>query len=265
MILDDIVARRRESIDAQRRLVPEAALRRQAEGCERRPLDFAAALRRPHVAVIAEVKRRSPSAGAIREDLSVAATCAAYAAGGAAAVSVLTEPDYFGGSFDDLAAARSTLTGADSRPILCKDFVVTEYQVYLARVAGADAVLLIAACLEPARLAALMAVVRGLGMTPLVEVHDAGELEAVLPLAPAAIGINNRDLRTFRTDLATTESLAPLAAGTAVVVSESGISNVDDVRRVAAAGAAAVLVGEALVRSGAAAAATLATLAAVLR
>lgn len=249
MILDEIIARRMETLQADRRLQPDAVLRRRAEECQRQPLDLAAALRADGFAVIAEVKRRSPSAGRLRPELDVASLCAAYVRGGAAAVSVLAEPCYFGGSFDDIATARTSLAGEAAKPILCKDFVISEHQVYRARLAGADAVLLIAACLDSGRLAALMAAVAALGMAPLVEVHDADELDAVLPLQPPVIGINNRDLRTFRTDLATTIALAPRVPPGTTVISESGIRAAADVRTVAAAGAHAALVGEALVRS----------------
>lgn len=249
MILDRIIARRRQDLEATRRQVSLSAQRRAAEESRRRPLDLAAALCRRRVGLIAEIKRRSPSAGEIRPGLDVAQTVTAYADAGAAAVSVLTEPAFFGGSLDDLAAAREALTGEHERPILRKDFILEDYQVYEARAAGADAVLLIAACLETPLLSDLLSLSGELGLSSLVEVHDRAELERVLPLRPRLVGINNRDLRTFTTHTETTLELAPLMGEGAVVVSESGICEVEDVRRMAEAGVRGVLVGEAILRS----------------
>ncbi len=250
MILSQITERRRANVEERRRTVPESALRSLAEATERRPLDFAGALGAAKgVAVIAEVKRRSPSAGTIREGLDVAGTCRMYSENGAAAVSVLTEPNFFGGSLADFEAARSTLTGGMAMPLLLKDFVLTSYQVLEARAAGADAVLLIVACLMGDELPLLLDLVLRLGMTPLVEVHDRAELEAVSPLRPPVIGINNRDLRTFEVSLETTVNLAPEVPDGCLVVSESGIRTPADVRQVAAAGARAVLVGESILRA----------------
>lgn len=249
MILDRIVAQRRQDVAAAQATISEAALRRAAEAIERPPLDLAAALERQRVGLIAEVKRRSPSAGEIRPGLNVGDICQGYADAGAAAVSVLAEPAFFGGSLDDVASARRTLSGDRQRPVLLKDFVLGAYQVYSGRVAGADAVLLIAACLETPLLADLLALAADLGLTALVEVHDRAELERVLPLQARVIGINNRDLRTFTTRLETTLELAPLVDQGTVVVSESGIRGAEDVRRVAEAGVRGVLVGETLLRA----------------
>lgn len=197
------------------------------------------------VRVIAEVKRRSPGAGEIRPGLDPARLASTYERSGAAALSVLTDRDYFGGSLDDLRAARSAV----SLPALRKDFTLDRLQIDEARAAGADAVLLIVRILDDARLADLHghAVERGLAV--LVEVHDAAELERAVDCGARIVGINNRDLSTFRTDLAVTEGLLDrLPAGT-VVVSESGIRGGDDVARLGRAGVDAVLVGESILRA----------------
>jgi indole-3-glycerol phosphate synthase len=214
----------------------------------RAPHDLATALTPPapgQVRLLAELKRASPVAGVLAHGFDPVPRAAEYVAAGAAALSVLTDP-HFQGSLADL----DTVRGAVACPLLQKDFVVDEYQLWEARAHGADAVLLIVAILEPARLAALHEAAVGLGLTPLVEVHDEGELEQAARLRARLIGINNRDLKTFRTDLATTERLAPRAPAGVRLVSESGIASRADVARVAAAGAHAVLVGEALSRSG---------------
>ena len=202
--------------------------------------------RSAHIGVIAEVKRRSPGAGAIDPDLDPLRLSAEYEAGGAFAISVLTDAKWFGGSLDDLREVRD----ARGVPVLRKDFVIDEVQVTEARAAGADLVLLIVRILEPAMLCDLRAMIHDLGMTALVEVHDEWEVEAALEAGAGLIGVNNRDLTVFRTDLAVTERLARYVPGDVLLVSESGIRDGDDVARVAAAGADAVLVGEALVRSG---------------
>jgi indole-3-glycerol phosphate synthase len=221
---------------------------------------FEAALRAGgSVAVIAEVKRRSPSAGGIREGASAAEVAQLYAAAGASAVSVLTDADHFGGSLDDLRAARVAAV-----PLLRKDFVIDVVQVHEARVAGASAVLLIARILGDAALRELHAEAVRVGLDVLVEVHDAAEIERAAAAGARIIGINNRDLATFTTDLDTTVRLAPRVPAGCVVVAESAIGDAADVARVAAAGADAVLVGEALMRA-ADPAATLRSLASVPR
>ena len=192
-------------------------------------------------AVIAECKRASPSRGVIRADYDPAAVAADYAAHGAACLSVLTDEPFFGGQDAHLQAARE----ATPLPVLRKDFTLDTYQVYEARCLGADAILLIAAALGDAQLAELHALGVELGMDVLVEVHDAEELERVRPLGPGLVGINNRDLRTFTTDLATSEALAPALPEAAVGVAESGIHTGDDIARLRAAGIHAFLVGEA--------------------
>jgi len=214
--------------------------------------DFLAALkaacRKP--AVIAEVKKASPSRGVIREDFDPVAIAQGYAAGGASCLSVLTDKQFFQGGFEVLVQVRQAV----ELPLLCKDFILSPYQLYQARAAGADAALLIAAILTDQDMAYLLKVARSLGLTVLVEVHDAPELERVLALdGVQLIGINNRNLATFDTDLATTEQLterygAQLRAKGCLLVSESGLFSRDDLDRVQSAGADAVLVGESLMR-----------------
>jgi indole-3-glycerol phosphate synthase len=212
------------------------------------PRGFAAALAAPGLSVIAEHKRRSPSAGPIREDLELEDVVGAYERGGARALSVLTERVGFGGTLDDLERARRAVR----LPILRKDFMVDPYQVTESVAGGADAILLIVAALGADQLADLHELATGYGLDVLVEVHDAGELEVAresIPPAPPVIGINNRDLTTLQVDTERTfELLGSVPPGT-VVVSESGLRTREDLDRVARAGVDAVLVGEALMRS----------------
>jgi indole-3-glycerol phosphate synthase len=202
-------------------------------------------VRRPGISLIAEHKRRSPSAGAIRDGLALEHVVAAYERGGAAALSVLTEGPSFGGSLDDLRAARS----ASTLPILRKDFVVDPYQVDEAVVAGADAVLLIVAALAESELRALHHHVRERGLDALVEVHDRRELDQALDAGATLVGINNRDLTTLDVDVQRTFELLPLIPEGTVVVAESGFSRRDQLEQLAEAGVDAVLVGEALMRA----------------
>jgi indole-3-glycerol phosphate synthase len=195
--------------------------------------------------VIAELKRRSPSAGSLRPDLDVAATAVAYAAAGAAAISVLTDPGDFGGSPADLEAVRAGV----AVPVLRKDFTVDPVQVAESRVLGADWVLLIVAALEGGALDECLEATRRAGAHALVEVHDEDQLERALQAGAACVGINNRDLRTLRTDLDTFSRLRPLVPEMVVSVAESGVRSAYDVRRLVGEGADAVLVGEALMRS----------------
>lgn len=214
--------------------------------------DFLAALRSAPVtpAVIAEVKKASPSKGVIREDFDPVAIARAYAAGGASCLSVLTDKTFFQGGFEVLVEVRDSV----ELPLLCKDFILSPYQLYQARAAGADASLLIAAILSDQDLRYLRKVAAALGLTVLVEVHDSKEMERVLQLGGfPLIGINNRDLTTFETNLATTERLTTafgdrLKEQGVLLVSESGLFERSDLDRVQSAGAAAVLVGEALMR-----------------
>ena len=235
-------ARDRVSLDQLKKQVAELPATR----------DFLAALkascRKP--AVIAEVKKASPSKGVIREDFDPVAIAQGYAAGGASCLSVLTDKQFFQGGFEVLVQVRQAV----ELPLLCKDFILSPYQLFQARAAGADAALLIAAILTDADMAYLLKVAQALGLTVLVEVHDAAELERVLALdGVQLIGINNRNLATFDTDLATTEQLAErygeqIRAKGCLLVSESGLFSRDDLDRVQSAGADAVLVGESLMR-----------------
>nr|NLI50139.1 indole-3-glycerol phosphate synthase TrpC [Propionibacterium sp.] len=202
--------------------------------------------RAPDLAVIAEVKRSSPSKGALAAIDDPAALARSYEAGGAAAISVLTERRRFGGTLEDLVAVRSAV----GVPVLRKDFIVTDYQLYEARVAGADLALLIVAALDDDLLRHLLELCRRLMLTPLVEVHTPEETRRAVATGAPLIGVNNRDLQTLAVDLAQFERLAGLIPADRVKVAESGILGVADVERVAAAGADVVLVGEALVRSG---------------
>jgi indole-3-glycerol phosphate synthase len=207
--------------------------------------DFSGALNRPGIALIAEHKRRSPSAGAIRDDLEPEDVISAYERGGAAALSVLTEGPNFGGSLEDLRRARNT----SSLPILRKDFTVDPYQVHEAYAAGADAILLIVAALDDAELAELHAAATELGLAALVEIHDEHELERALRIAPPLVGINNRDLTTLTVDLRRTFELRAAIPGDVTVVAESGFSAPDQLAELAGARIDAVLMGEALMRS----------------
>jgi indole-3-glycerol phosphate synthase len=244
-ILAEILAHKRRELDAARERVAPEALAARARAAGHVPRGFRAALRdAPRPRVVAELKRRSPSRGEIRPDFDPVACAKAYEEGGAAALSVLTDERYFGGSLADLGLVRSAV----ALPLLRKDFVVDGYQIDEARVAGADAVLLIAAALRPAELAELRERAAERGLDALVEVHDEAELEAALAAGADLVGINNRDLRSFTVDLATTERLAPRVPEGIVLVAESGISGYADVVRLERAGAHAVLVGEALMR-----------------
>ncbi len=218
----------------------EAAARGQAP-----TRDFAAALRADGLQVIAEIKRRSPSAGIITSELDAAVHAAAYVAGGAAAVSVLTEPAFFGGSLDDLRSVRATV----DVPVLRKDFVLDAAQVWEARAVGADAVLLIVAALDRRMLEELLAVAAASGMAALVEVHTAEEADVALGAGAQVVGVNNRDLTTFVTDLSVAERVASRLPAQIVRVAESGVSDAAGAHRMRAAGYDAVLVGEALVRA----------------
>jgi indole-3-glycerol phosphate synthase len=242
-ILDEILANKRVELDAARLRVEPAALARRAAALPP-PRGFRRALLGPGPRVIAELKRRSPSRGVIRADFDPVAIARSYEAGGAAALSVLTDERFFGGSLAVFEAVRA----ASELPLLRKDFVIDPYQLDEARVAGADAVLLIVAALAPAALARLFEHARGLGLDVLVEVHDEAELDAAKGIGADLIGINNRDLRSFVTDLAVTERLAKRVPQGALVVAESGIFGPEDVARLARAGASAFLVGESLMR-----------------
>ncbi len=245
-LLQEIVAhKRREVAEARARLPLWELEGRLAVAPPARP--FAQALRGPGLRLIAEIKARSPSRGPLREGLDPVALACAYARAGAAAISVLTDERYFGGSLAHLAAVRQALPHGP--PLLRKDFIIDPYQVYEARAHGADALLLIVACLGDGELRELLALSRALGMDALVEVHDEGEVERALAAGASLVGINNRDLHTFRVDLSTTQRLRPLLPPQVTVVAESGIHTPQDAARMAACGVHAILVGEALVMS----------------
>ncbi|MBM3188478.1 MAG: indole-3-glycerol phosphate synthase TrpC [Chloroflexi bacterium] len=247
MILEAILSDTRAAVVRRKAETPEEALRAQARDLPP-ALDFAGALRQPGVSVIAEVKRASPSRGALNLGLEPGQMAVAYAEAGAAAISVLTEERRFHGSLEDLRAAREALDAQGvRRPLLRKDFVLDSYQLLEARVWGADAALLIAAALDDGLLAELLAQALALGLCPLVEVHSEEELARVLPLNPPVIGINNRDLRDFTVSLDVTRRLRPLVPPDAVVVSESGIRGPEEMQELAALGVDAALIGEALV------------------
>jgi indole-3-glycerol phosphate synthase len=240
--LDPILAATREEVARRRAAVPRPALDGRDPGDLR---SFTGALARPGLSVIAEHKRRSPSAGPIRVDLALEDVVGAYERGGAAALSILTEGPSFDGSLDDLRAARH----AARLPVLRKDFIVDRYQVLESYAEGADAILLIVAALSPSELASLHAEATSLGLAVLVEVHDERELDAALSLGAPVIGINNRDLTTLEVDRGRTYELLPRAAGHALVVAESGFSRSEQLDELARAGVDGVLIGEALMRS----------------
>lgn len=242
-ILDKILEQKVREIDLLR---PEAArLKRAAEDAPP-PRDFAAALHRETVALIAEVKQASPSKGVLIDPFDPIHLSRIYTDNGAAAISVLTDAEFFRGSLEHMRQVRSGV----SLPVLRKDFIIDPLQIHEGRAAGADAMLLIVAVLEDAVLRDLHALITGLGMTALVEVHDERELERALAAGAAVIGVNNRDLRTFHEDLNTTVRLAQWIPSSVTLVAESAIRSVADVRRMAEAGANAVLIGEGLVRAG---------------
>lgn len=243
MYLDDIVAahRRDASFDARRL----GEVLRTCEGLPA-PRGFSARLRsEPHLSVIAEIKRRSPSRGALNPALDPATLAGAYATGGAACLSVLTDEEFFGGSRSDLIAARSAV----SLPVLRKDFTVCPLDVLDARLMGADCVLLIAAVLDDDELRSFHALATDVGLDILVEVHDESELERALDVGASLIGVNQRDLRTFIVDPERAARMAPLIPASAVRVAESGVRDRNDASALRAAGYDAVLVGESVVTS----------------
>src|SRR5262245_4416323 len=240
-ILDEIVRHKRQEVAAQKAATPCRALEARCATLSA-PRDFERALAPlPGCArLVAEVKRASPSRGVLKENLDPVALASTYARGGVDAISVLTDAKYFRGGLDDLSAVRAAV----DVPLLRKDFTLDEYQLWQARAAGADAVLLIVGILEPTQLADLAAGAKGLGLAALVECHTARELDVALAIGARLIGINNRDLATFETRIETTLALLSQIPPGPTIVSESGFFTGDDVRRVIESGAHAVLVGE---------------------
>ena len=249
--LTEIMAWKRREIAARLRPVSEAELAK-VDATLPRPPAFGAALRDPagRLAVIAEIKRRSPSAGDIRAGASAPVQARAYQAAGAAALSVLTDEKYFGGSLDDLRAVTAQFRAAPpARPCLRKDFMVHSFQVLEAREAGASAILIIVRALDDEEIRTLHGAARAAGLDALFEIHNERELERAVAHGAGIIGVNNRDLAVFRTDLGLSERLIPLFPKSVTAVSESGIATVADAARARACGAHAVLVGEALMRA----------------
>ena len=244
-VLDEILAGVRADLAVREAAAPLDDIKSAARAA-RPPLDALAALRAPGVGVIAEVKRRSPSKGDLADIADPAALAQQYAAGGARVISVLTEGRRFGGSHADLAAVRAVV----DVPVLCKDFVVSSYQVHEARAYGADVILLIVAALEQNVLVGLLERVESLGMTALVEVHTEAEADRALAAGASVIGVNARDLTTLQVDRSTFERIAPGLPSGVVKVAESGVRGPHDLISYAAAGADAVLVGEGLVTAG---------------
>jgi len=241
-MLDKIMAQKREEVKQRKKSLPLSCLKELIAQREA-TLDLALALEDTHTRLIAEVKRASPSRGVLRPNFDPVELAKKYAQGGAAAISVLTEANYFQGSLDHLAAIRQEI----DLPLLRKDFIFDPYQVYESRAYGADALLLIVAALSQEQLEELLSLSHGLGLNCLVEVHNEAEVERALHSQTKIIGINNRDLATFTTDINTTRRLLPLIPRGRIAVSESGIRNRSDVAKLKGWGVNAVLVGEALV------------------
>jgi indole-3-glycerol phosphate synthase len=244
-VLDKILAQKAEDVAKAKsvRSLADVTAAAQAAAPAR---DFAGALRRETVALIAEVKQASPSKGILIENFDPVALGTTYAENGAACISVLTDEPFFKGHLEHMQAVRAAVP----IPVLRKDFTIDPYQIYEGRAAGADAMLLIVAALADAQMAELHSVIRELGMAALVEVHNEAELERALALGASLIGVNNRDLKSFAEDIGTTERLAKLLPAGVTLVAESAIRSLADVRRMGAAGASAVLVGEGLVKAG---------------
>lgn len=244
MILDDIVRHKRADLERVKRRVSLVDLQ-QRELFRRARCGFHAALAAQRCAIIAEIKKASPSKGVIRVDFDPVSLARRYAESGAAAISVLTEERYFQGHLQHLQAVRQAV----QIPLLRKDFLFDSYQLYEARAYGADAVLLIVAMLSDALLRELLALAATLDLAALVEVHDRDQLQRALQAGARIVGINNRDLRTFETTLVTTEILAPLVPGDVVVVAESGIEFPADIERLTRSGVTTFLIGEAFMRA----------------
>jgi indole-3-glycerol phosphate synthase len=246
-ILDAILARTAADLAVRKSITAVKGLEAAADS-RPAPLSLRAALAGPEMSVIAEIKRSSPSRGAFPVSIDPATLANDYIAGGAAAISVLTDEPFFQGTLGDLEAAASVAHNGDKTvPVLRKDFVIDPYQIVEARAHGADAVLLIVAALDDAALRGLLSAAATWGMDALVEVHDEREMERAATTGARVVGINNRDLKTFTVDLGVSERLAPLAPDDAAIVAESGVFGPREVARLFDAGANAVLVGESLV------------------
>ena len=246
-ILKDIVELKRVRVEERKKSLSMLQLEDLISKAER-PLNFSGRLMGDEIRVIAEVKRASPSKGIFKKALDAANLARTYAENGAAAVSVLTNEDHFKGSIDDMVAAHSAVFTLGV-PVLRKEFIFDPYQIYEARAFGADAILLIVSMLDEQQIKEFMGIARSIWIQCLVEVHNELELEKAIQCGADIIGINNRDLHTFDTTLETTERLAPLVPYGKIIVSESGISDKEDVKRVESAGVKAILVGESLVRT----------------
>ncbi len=240
-ILDKIVADKKREVTLQKRAVPFSALKEIL--AQHKPLDFKSVISGNGIKLIAEIKKASPSKGLLCPDFKPAEMAQVYEKSGAAAISVLTEINHFQGSLEHLKDIREKV----NLPLLRKDFIFDEYQVYETAISGADALLLIAAILNQKQLANLLNLSHNLGMACLVEIHDKSELEKALQSGAEIIGINNRDLKTFETDIETTRNLRYFIPRGKIVVSESGIKNHDDIKRLESWGVNAALVGETLV------------------
>jgi indole-3-glycerol phosphate synthase len=245
MILDEIIIKRKEQLEREKAVISLCEMIELAKGSNYKPVDLKNAIKKDNLSVIAEVKKASPSKGIISEQFNPVEIATEYQKSGANAVSCLTEEYYFKGSSNYLKEIRKHI----SIPILRKDFIIDEYQIYEARVIGADAILLIAAILDTETLIKFKGIADSLNLSCLFEVHNNEELESVKKVGAEIIGINNRNLKTFDVSLDTTKSLAELISKDCVIVSESGIKNNDDMKTVRSFGADAVLIGETFMRS----------------
>ena len=244
-MLDEIVAGKKREVEQRKQILPLAQLKRRVAQ-QKRPLDFASALRGRPMRLIAEVKQASPSRGTLRLSFNPTELAITYAQGGASAISVLTEANYFKGSIDHLAAIRQMV----GLPLLRKDFIFDPYQIYESRAYAADALLLIVAILSQEQLTGLLSLGHSLGLKCLVEVHNRDDVERALLSGAEIIGVNNRDLNTFAVDINTTGKLRPLIPEQKIVVAESGVRSHKDIEKLMDWGVNAVLIGEALVTSG---------------
>ena len=245
-VLAEIISKKLARVEAAKNVTPLEEMCRLADR-PRTPHALREALRADGINIIAEFKRRSPSKGPIRADANLTQVVTSYEAGNAAAVSVLTEEDYFDGSLDDLRNVKATVT----LPVLRKDFIFDDYQVYESAAAGADAILLIVAALDDETLVRLRRLAEDdLGLDALVEVHTSDEMKRASACGATLIGVNNRDLRTFEVSLETSISLAPQAPRESVLISESGLHSAGDLRRLHDAGYRGFLIGETLMRAG---------------